>query len=65
MSTEAVRLEARAPLAPDERATWVRRAQPLAGWGVGWHALEAAVAVVAGVLAGSSALMGFGADSRA
>jgi len=63
VSTEAVRREARAPLAPDERATWVRRAQLLAGFGVGWLAVEAAVAVLAGVLAGSIALVGFGADS--
>jgi divalent metal cation (Fe/Co/Zn/Cd) transporter len=41
----------------------VRRAQLLAGLGVGWHALEAAVAVLAGLLAGSIALIGFGADS--
>ncbi len=63
MSTEAVRREAGAPLAPDARATWVRRAQLLAVFGVGWHAVEAAVAVLAGVLAGSIALVGFGADS--
>jgi divalent metal cation (Fe/Co/Zn/Cd) transporter len=30
---------------------------------VGWHVLEAAVAVLAGILAGSLALVGFGADS--
>lgn len=63
MSTEAVRLEAQAPLSPDERAKWIRRAQLLAGAGVGWHAIEAAVAMLAGVLAGSIALVGFGADS--
>jgi len=69
VSAEAVRRETRetretrAPLAPNERATWVRRAQLLAGFGVGWHAVEAAVAVFAGILAGSIALVGFGADS--
>jgi divalent metal cation (Fe/Co/Zn/Cd) transporter len=31
--------------------------------GLGWHVLEAAVAVFAGVVAGSVALIGFGADS--
>jgi divalent metal cation (Fe/Co/Zn/Cd) transporter len=31
--------------------------------GVGWHAVEATVAVVAGIAAGSIALVGFGADS--
>jgi divalent metal cation (Fe/Co/Zn/Cd) transporter len=51
------------PLTPGERAIWVRRAQLLAGLGVGWHAVEAAVAVLAGLLAGSIALVGFGADS--
>jgi divalent metal cation (Fe/Co/Zn/Cd) transporter len=30
---------------------------------LGWHAVEAAVAVAAGVVAGSVALVGFGADS--
>lgn len=60
MSTNAVGIGA---LAPDERAKWVRRAQLLAGLGVGWHAVEAAVAVMAGILAGSIALVGFGADS--
>jgi len=63
MSAGAAGVGAHAPLAPDERATWVRRARLLAGLGVGWHALEAAVAVLAGLLAGSIALVGFGADS--
>jgi divalent metal cation (Fe/Co/Zn/Cd) transporter len=31
--------------------------------GLGWHAVEASVAIAAGVLAGSVALVGFGADS--
>jgi divalent metal cation (Fe/Co/Zn/Cd) transporter len=35
----------------------------LAWLGVGWHGVEAAVAVVAGVVTGSIALVGFGADS--
>ncbi|MGE5334858.1 MAG: cation diffusion facilitator family transporter [Nitrososphaerota archaeon] len=60
MSTEAARFEA---LAPNERARWVQRARLLAGLGVGWHAVEATVAVFAGILAGSIALVGFGADS--
>lgn len=66
MSTDTTRFGARvphAPLAPDERALWVRRAQLLAGVGVGWHVVEASVAVLAGILAGSIALVGFGADS--
>jgi divalent metal cation (Fe/Co/Zn/Cd) transporter len=35
----------------------------LAWLGVGWHAVEAVVAIAAGVAAGSIALVGFGADS--
>src|SRR4051812_33777014 len=45
------------------RAQWVRRAQLLAWVGVGWHFVEAAVAIAAGIVAGSVALIGFGADS--
>jgi divalent metal cation (Fe/Co/Zn/Cd) transporter len=41
----------------------VRRARFLAWLGIGWHAVEAAIAVGAGVAAGSIALVGFGADS--
>ena len=46
-----------------ERESLVRRAKLLAWLGVGWHGIEAAVAVGAGVVAGSIALVGFGADS--
>ncbi len=46
-----------------ERNRIVRRARVLAWLGLGWHAVEAAVAVTAGVVAGSVALVGFGADS--
>ncbi len=48
--------------APD-RAAAVRRAQQLARLSLGWHAIEAGVAIGAGVVAGSVALVGFGADS--
>jgi divalent metal cation (Fe/Co/Zn/Cd) transporter len=41
----------------------VRRARRLAEFGLAWHAVEAAVAIGAGVVAGSVALVGFGADS--
>jgi divalent metal cation (Fe/Co/Zn/Cd) transporter len=41
----------------------VRRAKALAWLGVGWHGIEAAIAVGAGLAAGSIALIGFGADS--
>jgi divalent metal cation (Fe/Co/Zn/Cd) transporter len=41
----------------------VRRARLLAWWGLAWHVAEAAVAIGAGIAAGSIALVGFGADS--
>jgi divalent metal cation (Fe/Co/Zn/Cd) transporter len=41
----------------------VRRARLLAWLGLAWHFVEAAVAIGAGVVAGSIALVGFGADS--
>jgi divalent metal cation (Fe/Co/Zn/Cd) transporter len=46
-----------------KRERLVRRAKLLAWLGVGWHGVEATVAVGAGVVAGSVALVGFGADS--
>src|SRR3954465_15710375 len=46
-----------------ERKKLVRRAKLLAWLGVGWHGIEAAIAVGAGIIAGSIALIGFGADS--
>jgi divalent metal cation (Fe/Co/Zn/Cd) transporter len=49
--------------APAERARLVRRTRALAQIGLGWHLVEAAVAIAAGVVAGSVALVGFGADS--
>jgi divalent metal cation (Fe/Co/Zn/Cd) transporter len=45
------------------RLRLVRRARNLAWLGIGWHAVEATVAVGAGIAAGSIALIGFGADS--
>src|SRR5581483_10916434 len=50
------------PLLADRQAL-ARRARVLTCVALGWHALEAAVAFVAGVIAGSVALIGFGADS--
>jgi divalent metal cation (Fe/Co/Zn/Cd) transporter len=41
----------------------VRRAKSLAWLGVGWHGIEAVVAIAAGLAASSIALVGFGADS--
>ena len=48
---------------PSGRERLVRRARLLAWFGLGWHAVEAAVAIGAGAVAGSVALVGFGADS--
>ncbi len=45
------------------RARLIRRARLLAWIGLGWHGIEASVAIAAGVIAGSVALVGFGADS--
>jgi divalent metal cation (Fe/Co/Zn/Cd) transporter len=52
------------PLAPPaHRERLVARAKALAWLGVGWHGIEAAIAIGAGIAAGSIALIGFGADS--
>jgi divalent metal cation (Fe/Co/Zn/Cd) transporter len=40
-----------------------QRARRLAWLGIGWHVLEFAIAIAAGIAAGSIALIGFGADS--
>jgi divalent metal cation (Fe/Co/Zn/Cd) transporter len=45
------------------RQPLVRRARALAWLGIGWHVIEAAIALAAGAVAGSIALVGFGADS--
>jgi divalent metal cation (Fe/Co/Zn/Cd) transporter len=55
------RLEAPAPSA--ERARLERRARLLAWGGNAWHLIEFAIAIGAGIAAGSIALIGFGADS--
>jgi divalent metal cation (Fe/Co/Zn/Cd) transporter len=47
----------------EERKALVRRAKLLAWLGLGWHAVEAAIAILAGLAASSIALIGFGADS--
>ncbi len=52
-----------AALPSAERERLVVKARRLAQLGVAWHVLEAAVAIGAGVMAGSVALVGFGADS--
>jgi divalent metal cation (Fe/Co/Zn/Cd) transporter len=52
-----------APPQPTVKPELVRRARLLARLGLAWHGIEAAVAVAAGIVAGSVALVGFGADS--
>ena len=46
-----------------DRARLVRRAKVLAWSGIGWHFVEFAIALGAGIAAGSIALIGFGVDS--
>ena len=46
-----------------ERLRLERRARLLAWGGIGWHFVEFAIALAAGIAAGSIALIGFGADS--
>ena len=48
---------------PQERLALERRARLLAWGGNAWHVVEFAIAVGAGIAAGSIALIGFGADS--
>src|SRR5579864_4580039 len=50
-------------LAPEDRARLEQRARLLAWAGNGWHLVEFAIALGAGIAAGSIALVGFGADS--
>src|SRR5205809_1731797 len=49
--------------APVERARLERRTRLLAWGGIAWHVVEFAIAIAAGLAAGSIALIGFGADS--
>jgi divalent metal cation (Fe/Co/Zn/Cd) transporter len=62
MSTQPIQLGAK-PQKSAERKRLVRQAKQLAWLGVGWHGVEAAIAIGAGLMAGSIALIGFGADS--
>jgi divalent metal cation (Fe/Co/Zn/Cd) transporter len=50
-------------LADDERLRLQRRARQLAWGGIAWHVVEFAIALAAGLAAGSIALVAFGADS--
>ena len=51
------------PRPPAERERLERRARLLSRLGVGWHLVEFGIALGAGVVAGSVALIGFGFDS--
>jgi divalent metal cation (Fe/Co/Zn/Cd) transporter len=50
-------------LSAAERSHWERRARLLAWGGIAWHFVEFLIALLAGLAAGSIALIGFGADS--
>jgi divalent metal cation (Fe/Co/Zn/Cd) transporter len=52
-----------APAPTGERDRLIRRAKALSWLSLGWMAIEGAVAIVAALLAGSVALLGFGIDS--
>ncbi|MGL4744336.1 MAG: cation transporter, partial [Dermatophilaceae bacterium] len=54
---------ARHPLSATDRRRLGRRAQLLAGASVTYNVVEAVIAITAGVVAGSVALVGFGLDS--
>jgi divalent metal cation (Fe/Co/Zn/Cd) transporter len=59
----AAKTQARTTLTAAERSRLGRRAQLLAGASVTYNVFEAVVAVTAGIVAGSVALVGFGLDS--
>lgn len=52
-----------APLSAPERSQLIRRARLLAWLSLGWMTIEGGIAVVAGLIASSPALLGFGLDS--
>ena len=58
-----IQMSIAAPLPVSERARFERQARLLAWCGIGYHIIEFAVALIAGIAAGSIALIGFGADS--
>lgn len=51
------------PQSSPDRELLAGRARMLAWLGIAWHVGEAAIALIAGIAAGSAALVGFGADS--
>lgn len=58
-----VTADGHAPLTAVERSRLGRRAQLLAGASVSYNAVEGVIAITAGLVAGSVALIGFGLDS--
>ena len=63
---ELIKIEAlkkRSDIQPTNRAELVRRGILLEYFTIGWNLLEGAVAVGAGIIAGSPSLVGFGFDS--
>ena len=63
MTTRAVAHNHDTLVSENDRRRYGRRAQLLAGASVTYNVIEAIIAVTAGVLAGSVALIGFGLDS--
>jgi divalent metal cation (Fe/Co/Zn/Cd) transporter len=63
MSTRSLPMIQPASLRSGQRARLERRARLLAWGGIAWHFIEFGIALVAGIAAGSIALIGFGADS--
>ncbi len=61
MTTAVAQTEGTAPAAERERL--IRQAKALSWASLGWMIIEGAVAIVAAVIAGSVALLGFGLDS--
>ena len=61
--TETVEIAPRLSQSPTERARLEQRARLLAWGGNAWHLVEFAIAIGAGLAAGSIALIGFGFDS--
>ena len=63
MSAPATRATTQATPTPERRVALGRRARLLAGASVAYNAVEAVVSLVAGGMASSIALVGFGLDS--
>ena len=46
-----------------DRERWLKRGRVITWGAIAWHLVEFAIAIVAGIAAGSIALVAFGADS--